>query len=89
MITIGTVNGLQKSPEKIFHNYWDSCMTYERSYFTRLNYVYFNSVKHGYVLHPKEYPFGSYFYRYERFAKELKELECKYPFERVNVKDDF
>src|SRR3990167_4244881 len=53
-------------PEKIFHNYWDSCITYEGSYFARLNYVYFNPVRHGYVSHPRDYRFGSYFYRYRR-----------------------
>ena len=75
--------------KKIFHNYWDSCITYERSYFARLNYVYFNPVKHVYVSHPKDYPFGSYFYRYEKFAEELKILRDKYPFEGVNVNDNF
>jgi hypothetical protein len=24
--------------EKIWWNYWDTCITYERSYYTRLNY---------------------------------------------------
>jgi putative transposase len=82
-------NNLVDVPKKIFHNYWDSCVTFESSYFARLNYIYFNPVKHGYVTHPKDYCFGSYFYRYPGFSQELKSLERKYPFERVNVRDDF
>lgn len=82
-------NKVIDNPEKLFHNYWDSCISYERSYFVRMNYVYFNPVKHGYVSHPKDYGFGSYCYRYQKFPEELKSLQYKYPFERVNVMDDF
>jgi putative transposase len=32
---------------KVWHNFWDSKLTFERSYLARLNYVHQNPVKHG------------------------------------------
>jgi putative transposase len=32
---------------RVWFQYWDSLLTYERSYFARLNYVHQNPVKHG------------------------------------------
>ncbi|MFH0774642.1 MAG: transposase [bacterium] len=29
-----------KEEKRIFYNYWDSCITYEKSYWARLNYIY-------------------------------------------------
>jgi putative transposase len=31
----------------VWHNFWETRLTYERSYLARLNYVYQNAVKHG------------------------------------------
>ena len=35
--------------KKIFHNYWDTCITYENSYYARLHYLWYNPV------HPVKY----------------------------------
>lgn len=78
-----------KSAKRIFWNYWDTCITYERSYFARLNYIYFNPVKHGYVEVPESYPFGSYYYRMQNEEKHLERLKKDYPWDKVKVKDDF
>ena len=34
---------------QIFYNYWNTCINFEKSYFTRINYFWNNPVKHGYV----------------------------------------
>ena len=34
---------------KVWHNFWDTKLTYERSYLARLNYVHQNAVLHGLV----------------------------------------
>ncbi|TET23338.1 hypothetical protein CEE36_02990 [candidate division TA06 bacterium B3_TA06] len=78
-----------KSAKRIFWNYWDRCITHERSYFARLNYIYFNPVKHGYVPNPEDYPHGSYYYRIKTEEERLKKLQQDYPWGRVNVNDDF
>jgi len=78
-----------KSEKKIFHNYWDTCITYDGSYLSRLNYILLNPVKHGYVEHPNDYPWSSYRSRY-REDKELLELMIdRFPCGKVNVVDEF
>jgi putative transposase len=34
---------------KVWHNFWDTKLTFEKSYLARLNYVHQNAVKHGFV----------------------------------------
>jgi len=34
---------------KVWHNYWETSLTFENSYFARLNYVHQNAVHHGLV----------------------------------------
>ena len=82
-------NNIKKRGVKYFHNYWDTCIAYDNSYFTRLNYIWFNPVKHGYVKNPEEWEFGSYYYRFKKEADELKSIMNNYPFNKVKVKDDF
>ena len=69
----------------IFLNYWDTCITYERSYFTRINYLYFNPVKHGYVQDLADYLFGSYSYRIKNEKLYLDRLVKKYPFDKLSL----
>src|SRR3989338_3170324 len=46
---------------KIFNNYWDTCISYERSYYARLNYIYCNPVKHGYLQRAEDYTWGIFY----------------------------
>ena len=78
-----------KAESRIFHNYWDSCITFEKSYFTRLNYIYCNPVKHGYVKDIRDYLWCSYRFRLKVESNYLSEIKEKYPWNKVNVKDDF
>jgi putative transposase len=48
-----------RSGRKVWHNYWDTCLTYEASYFARLHYVHRNPVKHGLVENAEAYPWCS------------------------------
>lgn len=43
----------------VWHNFWDSKLTYQQSYFARLKYVHQNPVKHGLVKVATEYPWCS------------------------------
>jgi putative transposase len=47
------------SGRKVWHNYRETHLTFERSYFARLNYVHRNAVKHGLVKDAVEYPWCS------------------------------
>ena len=46
--TASWVNRLDKtSSRKVWHNFWETKLTYQKSYLARLNYVHQNPVKHG------------------------------------------
>ena len=74
---------------KIFNNYWDTCITFERSYYARLNYLYQNPVKHGYVRNAQDYEWGSFFFRYQQNKEYVEKLQMEFPCDAVLVADDF
>jgi putative transposase len=50
------VNGLDRTPGRsVWHNFWETRLTYERSYLARLNYVHQNAVKHRLMLVANQY----------------------------------
>jgi len=54
------LNGLDGTPQrKVWYNFWDTRLTFERSYLARLNYVHQNAVKHGLVPVANLYPWCS------------------------------
>ena len=58
--TARQVNKLDgSSGRQVWYNFWDTKLTYERSYLARLNYVHQNAVKHGLVLVANQYPWCS------------------------------
>jgi len=84
------INKLEnKSGVKIWHNYRESRLTYERSYLARLNYVHQNPVKHGLVPVANQYPWCSARW-FERTA-EPSQIKTIYRFktDQLNVPDDF
>ncbi len=44
---------------KVWHNFWETRLTHEKSYFARLNYVHQNAVRHGLALTADAYPWCS------------------------------
>lgn len=74
---------------KIWHNYWETRLTHERSYLARLHYVHHNPVRHGLVGTASDYPWGSAAW-FERTATPAQ-LKTVYTFkiDRINVPDDF
>ncbi len=58
--TSGWVNKLDASPERqVWYNFRETRLTYQRSYFARLNYTHQNAVKHGLVPVANQYPWCS------------------------------
>lgn len=54
------LNKLDQNPgRKVWHNYRETQLTYERSYLARLNYTHQNAVKHGLVDRASSYPWCS------------------------------
>ena len=54
------INRIDRAPgRKVWHNFWETQLTYEKSYLARLNYVHQNPVKHQLVLVANQYPWCS------------------------------
>jgi REP-associated tyrosine transposase len=74
---------------RVWFQYWDTCLTYEKSYYPRLNYVHNNPVKHGLVARADQYPFCSAAW-FERNAEPgFRRKVESFRFDRVKVPDDF
>jgi putative transposase len=73
----------------IWHNFWETRLTHERSYLARLNYVHQNPVKHGLVPTANQYPWCSAGW-FERTARPAQ-VKTIYGFkiDRLNVLDDY
>jgi putative transposase len=74
--------------DRIWYNYYDTCITFEKSYYARLNYIWNNPVKHGYVERPEDWKFGSYYFKTDK-NDEVRKIMKKYPCDRIRVEDDF
>ena len=89
-ITAIEINRWDKTPgRQVWFNYWDSCLTYEKSYLARLHYIHINPVKHGVADMAIDYPFCSYKWFIEQGDEILKQQVFSQPIDRVKVFDDF
>ena len=84
------LNRLDQTPaRKVWHNYRETRLTYEKSYLARLNYTHQNAVKHGLVPVANQYPWCSAAW-FERTATPAQ-MTTVYAFktDRLQVADDF
>ena len=54
----------------VWWSYWDYCLRDERDYYTKLNYLLMNPIKHGYVSDLNDYPFSSFPDRLVKIGRE-------------------
>jgi putative transposase len=73
----------------VWHNFWDTELTFEKSYLARLDYVHQNAVKHGLVRVANQYPWCSAAW-FERTATSAQ-IKTIYSFkiDTVRVHDDY
>ena len=89
-ITAIEINKRDQIPgRQVWANYWDTCLTYEKSYLARLHYVHENPVKHGLVENAIDYPFCSYKWFLENGDDELKEQVFHQSIDKVKIFDTF
>jgi putative transposase len=84
------VNRLEGKPKrKVWHNFWETRLTYQPSYLARLKYVHHNAVRHGLVTAPSEYPWCSAAW-FERTVTPA-EVKTVYGFkiDAVSVMDEY
>ncbi|KAB2654453.1 MAG: hypothetical protein DVB31_16675 [Verrucomicrobia bacterium] len=83
-------NGLDDTPgRRVWHNYWETRLTYQKSYLARLSYVHRNPEKHGVVAVANQYPWCSAAWL-ERTARPAQ-IRALYRFriDRLVEGDDF
>jgi len=74
---------------EVWHNFWDTRLTYKKSYLARLNYVHQNPVKHGLVAVANQYPWCSAGW-FERTARpaQVKTIYC-FKTDSIRVQDEY
>ena len=59
-LSAALVNSIDKQRgRRVWYQYWDKCITFEASYWPRVNYVNNNAVRHGLVKLACQYPFAT------------------------------
>jgi putative transposase len=84
------LNRHQDAPgRKVWFQYWESLITFHRSFLARLNYVHQNPVRHGFVARAHEYKWCSAGW-FERMAgPAFLRTVTSFPIDRVDIPDDF
>lgn len=88
--TARNINQLDKAPgRQVWYNFWETKLTYERSYLARLNYVHQNPVKHGLVYVANQYEWSSAAW-FERTALPAA-IKTIYSFktDKLRIDDDY
>jgi len=88
--TSSWVNRLDQAPgRKVWHNFFETKLTHEKSYFARLNYVHQNAVRHGLVRVAADYPWCSARWFEQTATKAQIATIYDFKTDRVNVLDDY
>ncbi len=89
-VTAREINLQDEIPgRKVWFQYWDSHLTYPRSYLARLNYVHCNAVWHGLVRQPGQYAWCSAGWFEREAATPFYQTVMRLRSDRVKVVDDF
>lgn len=84
------VNKLDGTPDrKVWHNYWETLLTQQTSYFARLNYTHNNPAKHGLVKESRDYPWCSAAWFEKTTPPPIAKAISRFKTDRVKVEDDF
>jgi putative transposase len=84
------VNKLDAAPgRQIWFNYRETQLTYERSYFARLNYTHRNAVKHRLVKNAADYPWCSASWFETHTSPALVRAITRFKTDQLKVPDDY
>jgi putative transposase len=88
--TSGWINRFDRRPgRQIWHNFWDTRLSYQRSYLVRLNYVHQNPVKHGLVPVANQYPWCSAAWFERTASAAMVKSIYRFKTDHVQVLDEF
>ena len=84
------LNRRERTPgRKVWHNFWDTRLTFERSYLARLGYVHQNPVRHGLVPVANQYRWCSAAWFEKVTSNATVRTVYGMNIDRVKVDDDF
>ncbi|HEY4415223.1 MAG TPA: hypothetical protein VGO57_05980 [Verrucomicrobiae bacterium] len=90
MKTAQEMNRLDATPgRKVWHQFWDSHITFEKSYLARLHYVHGNPAKHGAVDLAENYKWCSASWFARNASPALVQTVKSFKTDAVSVPDDF
>lgn len=88
--TARTLNQQHHKPgRKVWYQFWDTQLTYEKSYLARLNYVMQNPVRHGIVKRAEEYAWSSTRWFLEKTPLSRQQSIDRFKIDQLQVQDDF
>lgn len=88
--TAGWINKLDDTPgRQVWFNFWDTHLTYERSYLARPNYLHQNAVRHGLVPVATQYPWCSAGWLERVASPAMVQAIYRFKIDRLQVLDDF
>ena len=75
----------------VWWNYWDYCPRDEQDYMIRLNYLYNNPIKHGYVTNLNDYPFSSFHQQIKTNGRDnmIKQFKNYPEYKTILIDDDY
>lgn len=76
--------------EHIWWNYWDYCPRNEQDYYSHLNYLFNNPIKHAYVTNLRDHAFSSFNETIEKQGRELliKQFKEYEDYKNLVLKED-
>jgi putative transposase len=84
------INRLDNSSgRKVWFQYWDSLITFEKSYFARLNYVHQNPVHHGLVKVADQYEWCSAKWFMLNATRSFADTIFSFKTDQLKINDDF
>lgn len=84
------LNRIDSTPgRKVWHNYWDSHITHQTSYFARLRYVHQNPVHHGIVENASNYQWCSQSWFEHHADRSIVNTLARFKTDKLSVRDDF
>ena len=89
-LTAAKVNAWDETVgRKVWFQFWDTHLTYEKSYLARLKYVHYNPVHHGIVPVSSQYPWCSAAWFERTTDRAFFGMVNSFPIDRVKVFDEF
>ena len=84
------LNQCDETPgRRVWFQYWDTCLTYEKSYLARLHYVHSNPEKHRLTADARNYRWCSMNWFMRNADNSFRRTVTSFKIDRLNIRDDF